>query len=127
MLRMYQRLMFGPIRHPENRGLIDLTMREWVTVLPLLVLAVGMGIFPQPFLDRIEPSSQRFVQRLTRGPVPVPEMPLGGAAVPGPAAVAPASAVAKPSQADAFGFPVREPLLDPLSFRKLPARIPAGQ
>ncbi len=74
MLRMYQRVMLGPVRHEGNRHLRDLTVREWATVLPLMLLAVGMGLFPQPFLTRLEPSAQRFVQRVTVGPVAVPSI-----------------------------------------------------
>lgn len=71
MLKMYERVMLGPIRHPENRGLKDLTVREWLAVAPLALLAVLMGLFPQPFLERIEPSSARYISRMTLGPVPV--------------------------------------------------------
>ncbi|MFN7131853.1 MAG: hypothetical protein ACK4N5_07215, partial [Myxococcales bacterium] len=69
MLKMYERVMLGPIRHPENRGLRDLTLREWLAVAPLVVMAVVMGIFPQPFLERIEPSSSKYITRMTMGPV----------------------------------------------------------
>ncbi|MBI5547043.1 MAG: NADH-quinone oxidoreductase subunit M, partial [Deltaproteobacteria bacterium] len=34
MLRMYQQVMLGPVRHPENRGLRDLSVREWLAVGP---------------------------------------------------------------------------------------------
>jgi NADH-quinone oxidoreductase subunit M len=74
MLGMFQRVMFGPLRHAKNRALADLTLREWATVLPLMLVAVWMGVFPQPFLSRIEPSAQRYVERLTKGPVRVPEI-----------------------------------------------------
>lgn len=41
-------------------------------VIPLMLLAVGMGVFPRPFLERLEPSATRLVARATRGPVTVP-------------------------------------------------------
>ncbi|MGI5862611.1 MAG: complex I subunit 4 family protein [Myxococcales bacterium] len=64
MLRMYQRVMFGPLRHQENRALADLKVREWLAVGPLLALVVVMGVMPQPFLDRLAPSAKRFVERV---------------------------------------------------------------
>ena len=72
MLRMYQRVMFGPVRHAENRLLGDLNLREWAAVAPLLLLALWMGIFPKPFLSKIEPAAARYVQRLGGGPIAAP-------------------------------------------------------
>jgi NADH-quinone oxidoreductase subunit M len=66
MLRMYQQVMLGPVRHAENRRLADLSLREWLAVAPLLLLVVVMGVFPQPFLRRIEPAAQRYVARVAR-------------------------------------------------------------
>jgi NADH-quinone oxidoreductase subunit M len=70
MLRMYQRVMFGPLRHQENRGLADLSARELFAVVPLVSLVVLMGIVPQPFLSRLEPSAKRFVELTTVRPGP---------------------------------------------------------
>jgi hypothetical protein len=57
LLHLFQKLMFGTITLPENATLPDLRLREALCFLPLLVLIVGMGIYPKPFLERIEPSS----------------------------------------------------------------------
>jgi NADH-quinone oxidoreductase subunit M len=59
MLWMYQRVVFGPVTHEENRRLGDLTMRERLVFAPLLVLIFWMGVAPQPFLDRMQPSLDR--------------------------------------------------------------------
>ena len=56
MLWMYRRVVFGPIDAPENRGLIDLGLREKLVMLALVVPIVWIGIYPDPFLRRIEPS-----------------------------------------------------------------------
>jgi len=78
MLRMYQRVALGPVRHPENRLLRDLSLGESIAVAPLVVQVIVMGVFPQPFLRRIEPAAQRYAVRMTQGYVPVPVMPLPG-------------------------------------------------
>jgi NADH-quinone oxidoreductase subunit M len=67
MLWMVQKVFFGPLTHRDNQNLSDLSARELVTVLPFLVLVVVMGLMPQPFLDRINPSTERFVSRASLG------------------------------------------------------------
>jgi NADH-quinone oxidoreductase subunit M len=56
MLWMFQRVMFGTIRHKENESLKDLNLREWITVAPLLALVFWIGIYPKPFLDTMDAS-----------------------------------------------------------------------
>jgi NADH-quinone oxidoreductase subunit M len=67
MLWMVQKVFFGPLTHRENQGLTDLSLREFATVAPFLVLVLVMGLMPQPFLDRINPSSERFITRANLG------------------------------------------------------------
>jgi NADH-quinone oxidoreductase subunit M len=66
MLWMYQRVMFGPLDKPENKALTDLTPREIVVFVPLLVMMFVMGVYPRPFLSRMEPSVKAFVERVER-------------------------------------------------------------
>ena len=65
MLYLYQRTMFGKIENPKNERLADLSGREFATFAPLLVLAVWIGLYPKPFLDRLETSVQRVVARVS--------------------------------------------------------------
>jgi NADH-quinone oxidoreductase subunit M len=58
MLWMYQRVIFGPIRHPENVKLHDLSGREIAVLVPVIALIVVMGVYPQPFLKTMEASVQ---------------------------------------------------------------------
>ena len=67
MLWMVQKVFFGPLTHRENQGLRDLNLREFATVVPFLVLVLVMGLMPQPFLDRINPSTTRFISRASLG------------------------------------------------------------
>jgi NADH-quinone oxidoreductase subunit M len=67
MLWMYQRVMFGPLTNRANAAMPDLNAREIAYLAPLLVLIVVMGVYPQPFLDRINPSVNRFVARMEQG------------------------------------------------------------
>ncbi len=64
MLYLYQRTMFGKVDNPKNEGLLDLSHREFATFVPLIVLAVWIGLYPSPFLRRLESSVQRVVARV---------------------------------------------------------------
>jgi NADH-quinone oxidoreductase subunit M len=55
ILLMYQRVMTGPTR-PDVSGMRDLNRREIAVVAPLLALMVGLGFYPQPLLDAINPT-----------------------------------------------------------------------
>jgi hypothetical protein len=65
MLYLYQRTMFGKIENPKNERLLDLSHREFVTFAPLIILAVWMGLYPAPFLRRLDTSVQRVVARVS--------------------------------------------------------------
>ncbi len=56
MLWAYQRVMFGPLNKPENKALRDLSVREIFVLTPIAIMIFVMGIYPKPFLERIEPS-----------------------------------------------------------------------
>src|SRR5262245_34227537 len=65
MLYLYQRTMFGKVENPKNERLLDMGQREFATFAPLLILAVWMGIYPAPFLRRLEKSVQHIVERVS--------------------------------------------------------------
>jgi len=64
MLWLYQRTMFGTVDNPKNENLPDLSLREFATFVPLLLLAVWIGLYPKPFLDRLETSVDRVMMRV---------------------------------------------------------------
>jgi len=61
MLWMLQRVIFGKITKPENEKLKDLDMREKIVLIPLLILIFWIGIYPKPFLERLEPAVKNIV------------------------------------------------------------------
>ncbi len=64
MLWMFRRVMFGPVENPENRGLIDLGLREKVVMLALVIPIIWIGVYPNPLLRRIEPSVIELIRRI---------------------------------------------------------------
>ena len=63
LLWAYQRVFHGEPAG-ENRTLPDLSGRELATLLPILALIVFIGVYPKPFLERIEPAAAQAVIRL---------------------------------------------------------------
>ena len=70
MLWLYQRTMFGTVTNPKNEHLADLNVREFATFAPLLILAVWIGLYPKPFLDRLDTSVDRVMARVSGDYVP---------------------------------------------------------
>jgi NADH-quinone oxidoreductase subunit M len=64
MLWLYQRTMFGKVDNPRNQRLADLNLREVATFAPLVVLAFWIGLYPSPFLRRLETSVDRVMARV---------------------------------------------------------------
>jgi len=56
VLYLYQRTMTGPVTRPENWVLPDLSLREKLVVAPLVVLIIGLGVYPKPIIDIIRPT-----------------------------------------------------------------------
>ncbi len=54
MLWMYQRVFFGPLTRAENRGLPDLSLREWAVLVPALLFIVWIGVYPAAFTGKTE-------------------------------------------------------------------------
>lgn len=66
MLWMFQRVMFGKLDKPENQSLKDLNLREVIVLLPILLFIVWIGVYPKPFLSRIEKSVNHVLKQHTK-------------------------------------------------------------
>jgi NADH-quinone oxidoreductase subunit M len=64
MLWLYQRMFFGEIENEKNKLLPDLSTREWIYMLPLVVMSLVIGIYPAPFLRYIEKPVNAVVKQL---------------------------------------------------------------
>jgi NADH-quinone oxidoreductase subunit M len=74
MLWLYQRMFFGTIDNPKNENLTDLNGREWAYLMPLVILALWIGVYPKPFLSYIERPVNAVVRHV-RPSYPIPGMP----------------------------------------------------
>jgi NADH-quinone oxidoreductase subunit M len=64
LLWMLRRVMFGPVDNPENRGLIDLGLREKFVMVAVLVPIFWIGIYPDFFLRRLDASATEVLRRV---------------------------------------------------------------
>jgi NADH-quinone oxidoreductase subunit M len=64
MLFMFQKLFLGPLDKEENKGLKDLTWREVVTLVPIIVFIFWIGLYPKPFFTLMAPSVEKVVSVL---------------------------------------------------------------
>ncbi|MFW5968203.1 MAG: proton-conducting transporter membrane subunit, partial [Persicimonas sp.] len=62
LLWMFRRVMFGPLDNEENKDLDDLNGREIAYMVPVVAMAIIMGVFPQFFLDRMDNSIDQFLE-----------------------------------------------------------------
>ncbi|MCA1832694.1 MAG: NADH-quinone oxidoreductase subunit M [Actinomycetota bacterium] len=63
LLWAYQRVFHGSLDKRENETISDMTPREWLAAVPLVLVALLMGVWPKPFLDRMGPSLELVRQR----------------------------------------------------------------
>jgi NADH-quinone oxidoreductase subunit M len=71
MLWMFQRVNYGPVTNDRNRGLRDLSVREWLVIGPVCAVAIGMGVVPNLFLRPMEPAVRRTLSEIVAVSVPV--------------------------------------------------------
>jgi NADH-quinone oxidoreductase subunit M len=64
LLWMVQRVFFGKVTKDENRTLSDMSYREIGLMLPLLVMMVYMGVYPTPFLKRMDEPIKAIYERV---------------------------------------------------------------
>jgi NADH-quinone oxidoreductase subunit M len=65
MLWMFQRMVLGPVT-PYVSTLPDLTRREMVAVIPMAVVVLAIGIYPNILLDPIQASVATLVQNFAQ-------------------------------------------------------------
>ena len=70
LLPALQRVIYNPLDKKENEKLLDLTPRELAVLIPLLAGILWIGLYPKPFLQRMEPSAQRFIEQVKPAATP---------------------------------------------------------
>ena len=60
-LWLYRKIMFGELTKDSLKAILDMNRREVVVFLPLVLLALWMGVYPSSFLDPMAPSVDKLV------------------------------------------------------------------
>jgi NADH-quinone oxidoreductase subunit M len=68
LFTMLRRVLFGPVHEPEHHGeaIEDLKPREWLLLMPIVILCVVIGVYPQPILRATQPDVDRIVDIANR-------------------------------------------------------------
>jgi len=64
MLWMFQRVMFGKVTKEENKKLKDLSLREIIVLLPLIFFIIQIGVYPKPFLSRMDATVKHLIAQV---------------------------------------------------------------
>jgi NADH-quinone oxidoreductase subunit M len=64
-LWLYRKVVFGALVKPSLMSIKDLTLRECVTLFPLVALSIFFGVYPKPVLDMSAASLQQLVNNYT--------------------------------------------------------------
>jgi NADH-quinone oxidoreductase subunit M len=67
LLWTYQRMICNDLTNPENKKLLDLDRREITIMVPVLLFIVWVGIYPKPFLSKINTSVDHLVSQVEEG------------------------------------------------------------
>jgi NADH-quinone oxidoreductase subunit M len=69
-LTMIRKVLFGPSLSAENRMLKDLSVRDWAGLVPLCLFILFLGLYPQPFLNKLGNSVSDYWQHLSPSKAP---------------------------------------------------------
>src|SRR5258708_38980071 len=61
MLWLYQRVFYGEVGDEVKHHVPDLNLREWACVIPLVVMMVWMGMYPQTFIPNISEATAKIL------------------------------------------------------------------
>jgi NADH-quinone oxidoreductase subunit M len=64
MFRMLQKVVWGGTNNPDQSYLTDLNVREIITLAPLLLFVLWIGLNPAPFMDVMHTSVSHLIQQV---------------------------------------------------------------
>jgi len=74
MLWMYRRVFFGVLDKEENKNLKDLSGLEWGYLLPMVLMAFWMGIYPGTFTGKMDATVNDWLKKMDEKKVACAQM-----------------------------------------------------
>ena len=65
-LALYRKAFLGPVTRPEVAQAEDLRPREKLVLLALIVMIVGIGLYPSPWFDIVRPAAEAWAAGLSK-------------------------------------------------------------
>ncbi|MBN7288115.1 MULTISPECIES: NADH-quinone oxidoreductase subunit M [Campylobacter] len=66
MLSLYRRVFFGECKNERNLALKDLNFKELVAIVPLCLLVIALGVYPNFLLKPIDISTQNIISKMQK-------------------------------------------------------------
>jgi NADH-quinone oxidoreductase subunit M len=63
MLWLYRRVIFGDIANDAVRAMPDLSTREITIFVPIILVALWIGLYPRPYLSAMAPSMELLMKQ----------------------------------------------------------------
>jgi NADH-quinone oxidoreductase subunit M len=70
LLWMYQKVFYGPIHHDENKTLPDIDLREQISLWPVAVMALVMGVVSAYWMKSIDPAVESTIKSASAASTP---------------------------------------------------------
>jgi hypothetical protein len=94
-------VFFGTVTNSKNEKLLDLSPREVLTFVPLVIMAFWIGIYPKPFFEILEQPVNQLVTTVRPG------YPGTTGVSAGASTAQPASTTPNPAEAATIAAPVK--------------------
>ncbi len=65
-LWLVKRVIFGDIANSHVAELTDLNRREWIVMATLAIFVLGIGLYPKPLTDVMQPSVEALLQHISQ-------------------------------------------------------------
>ena len=67
LLWLFKRVMHGPVRNEKVLGFKDMDIREYLVLVPVVVLMFWLGIFPSTILSKMDSSAAQYMSIVNKG------------------------------------------------------------
>lgn len=75
LLWMIERVFFGPVLQERWKDLKDINGRELIVFAPLVVMIFWLGLYPKPFIDKMEPTVTAWILEMEQGAAATASLP----------------------------------------------------